>query len=90
MLIKVRRYLKEDPNNNHFRHQMLVTIVRHDQLVEIIWATPPRLKAAIARLGQYQRGEFIDRLAVVAAFGGLRRQTWPRTRASGVTAPDRG
>ena len=25
-----------------------------------------------------------------AAFGRLRRQTWPRARASGVTAPDRG
>ena len=60
---------------------MLLTIVRHNQPVEILWTVPARLKSAIANLGQHRRGEFGERLAVVNAHGKPRRQAWPHSRA---------
>lgn len=89
LLIKVRRYLEKDPKEDHFRHQMLALIVRHDQPVEFLRSVPERLKAAIARLGPYERGEFTERLAAVESLGPLRRQEWPRRRARTAASPER-
>nr|WP_281352929.1 NACHT domain-containing protein [Mesorhizobium camelthorni] len=81
MLIKVRRYVEKDPNDDHFRHQMLAVIVRPEEPLELVFTVPPRLRAAIAKLGHYERGEFADRFAAVEALGVPRRQSWPRGRA---------
>lgn len=84
MLIKVRRYVEKDPKDDHFRHQMLAVIVQPEEPLELVFAVPPCLRAAIAKLGHYERGEFADRFAAVEALGTPRRQSWPRSRARGA------
>ncbi|WP_395447892.1 hypothetical protein ACHMW7_23740 [Aminobacter sp. UC22_36] len=81
MLIKVRRYVEKDPNNDHFRHQMLAVIVPPEEPLELVFTVPPRLRAALSKLEHYERGEFADRFAAVEVLGVPRRQSWPRGRA---------
>jgi hypothetical protein len=87
MLIKVRRYVEKDPKNDHFRHQMLAVIVQPEEPLELVFAVPPCLRATIAKLGHYKRGEFADRFAAVEALGTPRRQSWPRSRARDAKPP---
>lgn len=88
LLIKVRRYIEKDPKDDHFRHQMLALIVRPDQPLEVLYAVPKPVRAAIANLGHYERGEFGDRLTAIEAAGCPRRQAWPRSRARRKTSSD--
>lgn len=85
LLIKVRRYLEKEANDDHFRHQMLALIIRHGEPVELVWLVPPKVRAAIGRLGHNEKSEFTDRLAAIETVGQLRCQAWPRNRPRSKT-----
>ncbi len=81
LLIKVRKYLEKAVNGESFHHQMLMLIIRPDEPIEVVFAVPKRVRAAIAKLDQYERCEFTDRLAAIETVGTLRRQSWPSGRS---------
>jgi hypothetical protein len=80
LLIKVQKYVEKAKGDDKFRHQMLALIVRPGEPIETIWSVPARARNAIARLGQFERGEFAERLKAIASMGSLRKQPWPRGR----------